>query len=265
MFIFFSVLFFIFQSISVEFADKLFTDALLSNGVRSAYLEFISENSHSLKPNIFSTYITYSKHRDNEKVLRRYPISTYTSDSGDMGFSSGYTQMETYLGKDKDTLSKSFYYLLIWEKIKGNWKIVFDTSVKSDEVKTSYQNLIRKNNKPNMSIKAFIQNINTKNYNYSDNLIKFADDDIRYYRDGVIPVIGKDSVIEFAEKRKEKVIKEFSSFSKESDGGDFAYSYGTGLLIRNDIEYHYSFVRVWRLNKKGDWNILVDLTNEYQL
>jgi ketosteroid isomerase-like protein len=112
-------------------ADKEFSRTSVENGMKKAFLDYISDDCVLLraqqKPIEGRTAIeaTFSQFSDKGSILSWTPVKAVLSKSGDLGYTYGIWE-----SKLKDTTGLVFKgtYLTIWRKdAQGKWEAVLDT------------------------------------------------------------------------------------------------------------------------------------------
>jgi ketosteroid isomerase-like protein len=92
----------------------------------------------------------------------------------------------------------------------------------------------------------------------ADAIIDNASDNIRVYRNGQLPAVGK--------KAAEKMLAEEDAKTTRAPSGtgvaapvDLAYEYGEYTSNRDKINEHGIYLCIWRLEFDGAWKIALDL------
>ena len=92
----------------------------------------------------------------------------------------------------------------------------------------------------------------------ADAITDNASDDIRIYRNGQLPAVGKTAA--------EKMLTEEDAKTTRTPGGagtsdplDLAYEYGEFSSEQNHATQHGIYLCIWRLESDGTWKIALDL------
>ena len=89
----------------------------------------------------------------------------------------------------------------------------------------------------------------------------YSAEDIRYYRDGEQPAVGKEKVCDkIARQTGTMIWKPMASDVAKS--GDLGYTYGVSKFesLSGD-EKSDSYLRIWKKKKEGNWKVVLDLAN----
>ena len=91
-----------------------------------------------------------------------------------------------------------------------------------------------------------------------------ASPNIRVYRNGSLPVIGRDEAVD--------LIQVPGAMAWTPRGGDISgsadlgYTHGVYEITDNakKVVEHGSYVRIWKVEQGGGWRIVLDVTNAHQ-
>ena len=92
----------------------------------------------------------------------------------------------------------------------------------------------------------------------------FAAEDIRLYRDGKIPFVGRKDALDGIKKEKSKI--KFAKRSVFVSAADLAYISNTYTLFDKDLKETEKgdFLQIWKLRNKK-WQIVLDLFNPHPI
>jgi len=91
-----------------------------------------------------------------------------------------------------------------------------------------------------------------------DAIIDNASDDIRAYRRGQLPAVGKAAAKKMLGKEDAKTSRAPLGVGT-SNPIDLAYEYGEYASERDDVSQHGIYLTIWRLESDGAWKIALDL------
>jgi ketosteroid isomerase-like protein len=216
----------------------------------------------------------------NPTVLTWAPEIAEVSASGELGYTSGPYEVRPDRGAEPTGFG---HYVSTWKKqADGTWKVLLDIGVQHDRPK------------PSAAIKAvaapqaaaafaplspealrdeerafgeraglFEKEVATRGSRKA--LSAFATDDIRIYRPGHFPSVGKRAVdaivlsgagrIAPGSERRNAAYHVGLAWS-----GDLAYSYGTFEISKNrTVAETTAYLRIWRKDPSGIWRICLDI------
>jgi hypothetical protein len=86
---------------------------------------------------------------------------------------------------------------------------------------------------------------------------QFGGDEVRLYRDGSFPTVGKKAAVELLGSEQAGLAMEVMK-SDLSSSGDLAYSYGSCSDTRTQPGRAGHFVQVWQSDAAGVWKLALD-------
>jgi hypothetical protein len=92
-------------------------------------------------------------------------------------------------------------------------------------------------------------------------LIQYNNKTVRLYRDGHLPIIGKDNVEKFLSDQNEYPTWTTEE-SKVSSAEDFGFAYGIGKKFSINSSEEFSYLRIWKM-RGSEWKIILDLIISY--
>ncbi len=249
-------------------AENNFSSASVTNGIKPAFLEFLSDDCVMFNPKPVNGKVLYQNRPANSAQLSWFPTFVEAAASGEMGISTGPWEFRS---TKNDTPAAYGHYFSVWEKqSEGTWKVTLDIGVGyPKERKTSEQVHIRslkaldeKRKKGASALselsdaeKSFIllsqKNGTLKAYS------QCAAENIRVYRKGNFPTNRKGDALKLlSDLVPQKGF--FPVVTKVSSSGDLGYTYGYSVNAQNDSS---SYVRVWR--KENGWKVAVDILETF--
>jgi len=262
-------------------AECSFASLSEQKGIREAFLTFLAEKAIVFRPGPVEGRPIYEKMDPaNPTVLTWAPAVVEVSTAGDLGYTSGPYEVRPGRGAEPTGFG---HYVSIWNKqADGTWKVLLDIGVQHDRPE------------PSASIKAvaapqaaaafaplspealrdeerafgeraglFEKEAATRGSRKA--LSAFATDDIRIYRPGRFPSVGKrafDAIIPPGagriapgSERRNAAYHVGLAWS-----GDLAYSYGTFEISKNrTVAETTAYLRIWRKDLSGVWKICLDI------
>ena len=91
-----------------------------------------------------------------------------------------------------------------------------------------------------------------------DAIIENASDDIRVYRSGQLPAVGKTAAKKLLSNQDAKTTRTPRG-AGTSNPTDLAYEYGDFASKRDDVTQRGIYLCIWQLESDGAWKITLDL------
>ena len=242
-------------------ADRGFAKATAEIGLKSASLQFTSDDAIIFRPEAINAKDFWTRRPDSRTLAVRTMSSADVASSGQIGFTTGSIE---YFPNGLNQPAGDFgEYVTVWgRRENGGWRAVLELFVKHEKgiqvpIKLSTaQRFSFDNNKSQRS--AADPSMRFLRASMSSHLgaayRDYAAEEIRLLRDGLPPITGRKQVIE-ATKDYKAVKFPFKVALMES--GDMAYSW-------NPCEYNVSdegmergnCLHIWKLRDKKWWIVL---------
>ena len=213
---------------------------------------------------------------DKRPLLAWQPSFAGMSASGDMGFTTG--PWESKPDRTDPKPSAYGHFVTVWKKqTDGSWKWVVDLGI-SHPQSGGPQTLWQPTDKPtdtkpaNVDVASAtktlldrdrILSVASLDQGLSKAFVAHASPEVRLYRTGNLPFIGRDaSAAELA-----KIQGQFKSLPIGGDvsrAGDLGYTHGTYDLTdaNQKVIEHGSYVRIWK-KQGGRWQVVLDVINAH--
>jgi ketosteroid isomerase-like protein len=209
--------------------------------------------------------------------LQWAPVYADISVSGDLGYTTG--PWEYRPGGIEDTAVVHGSYISVWKKqADGGWRVILDTGISNPAptlaltdiqtetgLKFSIPNNRRENHGKERQDLIDIDRRGSEKCEF-DGTVDFYEknctDDIRFFRDMVMPLTGKNHVIDYYSDNPGRFTwSPVDAFISEQ--ADFGYSYGLARFEAEaqesaEIQYGY-YMRIWRRSDNGHWKIALDV------
>jgi ketosteroid isomerase-like protein len=262
-------------------AERSFSRTSEERGIREAFLTWLAPGSVVFRPEPMDGREVYLKTDPfDPAVLTWEPEVAEVSASGDLGYTSG-----PYVYRPGRRMEPTAFghYVSVWVKRPdGSWKVKYDVGVTyprkdrpgpAEEVATpaadkraaalSPERLRDEEYAFGQTASQFVRTAAVKGLRKT--LARFGTDDIRIYRPGRPPSVGK--------ARISRTVRDYAGHIMAIDrenkaeltvgmawSADLAYSYGTTFFY--DTPRHQSklvIFRIWRRDPSGEWKICLDL------
>lgn len=261
--------------------EQAFSKVAEEKTISEAFLAFIADDGLLFRPGAVNGKKWLLEHpsppSDKKPLLAWQPSFAGMAASGDMGFTTGPWEFKNEVKDEKPAAYGHFF--TIWKKQQdGSWKFVVDLGIshpQSGGPQTLWQPTdaspatTAKKVDQASELKALLaRDVNYSLAGQSQDLAKafltFASPDVRLYRSGNVPFIGRGASVEALTKVKGKFTWRPIG-GDVSRAGDLGYIHGTYEVADDSkkVIENGSYVRLWK-KQDGAWRIVMDVTNVHE-
>ena len=246
--------------------EKSFAKTAAEKNTKEAFLTFLADDGIIFNPTVMNGKEFWAKRPTPIALLAWTPEFADISSNGVLGYTTGPWEFHP---KGKDDAPTAFgHYVTLWQKQPdGNFKIALDIGISHDKT-----NLVENWNAPTDTGKE----LNEDKFSAADSSTQFfetaekveinkayklfAAEDIRLYRDGKIPYIGRKNAVEAVKKNKSTI--KFAKRSVFVGAADLAYISNTYTMFDKNLKEieKGNFLQIWKLRNER-WQIVLDLFN----
>ncbi|MGB5107863.1 MAG: nuclear transport factor 2 family protein [Candidatus Zixiibacteriota bacterium] len=257
--------------------EQAFAKMAQDSGMVPAFLKFLHDDAVVFRPEPLNGKRWYAERTASTAQLNWWPTYVEAASSGDLGFSTGPYEFRT---ENSDSVPVYHgHFISIWKRqANGEFKVMADLGNSYDNPDSMKASLTIGNqdpaensqgnknisSSPEMSLneaEAAFSTV-TSSEGPTAGYRKYFHDDVRVYRDGSFPFVGKKSAAQLYSDST-VVMSSVTAFSDVSQANDFGYSYGISRqwLKGNTIDsaMKSSFLRVWR-RVDGEWKVILDIS-----
>lgn len=247
-------------------AERSFARASLQNGVRAAFIEYLADDGIVFRPAPVKGKSWYAKSPATSAILMWEPGYAEVSVSNDLGYTTGPWAFRP----DTTAEASAFgHYVSVWRRgADREWEVVIDVGVshaRVDRPKAVETSAIEKPadavTQPE-ALAAVTQEerdfVEAAARGVEDAYDTFASEDVRLYRAGDLPTVGKDKARALLVKRPGTHRMQTTS-AEVSKGGDLAFTYGRCDVTYHDKQSTSYTLRIWKRMPDGTWKIALDL------
>ena len=250
--------------------EQAFSKMAEEKNAPDAFMAFIADDGLLFRPGAVNGKKWMMEHpapappSGKKPLLAWQPSFAGMAASGDLGFTTGPWEAKADI---KDEKPQGYgHFFTVWKKqADGSWKFVIDLGIshpQSGGPQTLWQPTETTNKWPSFKPvdvpKATAELLSRdRKFSFAD----YASSDVRLYRAGHLPYIGKQAALEALAKTKGRITWQPIG-GDVSQAGDLGYTHGTYELAdetKNVIE-RGSYVRIWK-RENGVWRIVMDVTN----
>jgi ketosteroid isomerase-like protein len=244
-------------------AERSFAQTSLARGIREAFVTYLADDGIIFRPGPINGKESWSARPDVKASLLWGPIYAEISRSNDFGYTTGPSQF-----KPDDPKARVYHgnFVSIWKKQSdGQWKVRLDVGIENPEPADEGERLRTREQPPeavpNTTEPQHLFEIERKFVEQAKRdaataFDQFASDDVRVFRDGAFPAVGKTVARDLLVKNPGSVHTR-EQRGEVSRAGDLGYTFG---------EYaggtdHLNYLRIWR--KEREWRLVVDLSKPF--
>ena len=244
--------------------EKAFEKTIADKGINQAFIQYLAEEGIIFQPVPINGREFWRSRPASPAFLTWNPVLVDVSANGALGYSTGNS---IYRPQGKDDPNASYgEYATVWQRQPdGNYRAVLDIGISHDKpavIETEWKSptvLNADSISPKTTATAAAQSFFETAQN--DGVFKayknFAAEDIRFLRDGTMPIKGKKAALE--QTKKDKSAIKYSKRMFFVGAGDLAYLSDTYTLSKDQkITAKGNIVQIWKL-RNGVWEIVLDV------
>jgi ketosteroid isomerase-like protein len=242
-------------------AERKFYQLGQEQGTRAAFLAFLAEDGIVFQPGPVNGKEVWSKRQEKGLDLIWEPTFAAIARSGDFGYDTGPAKWRA--NKKEPNFTGYGHFISIWKKQKdGAWKVALDCGIENtkSDVKPPLQLVIPKN-RGQGTLESLQQTqdafVVTARLDFTKAFRQFGGDEVRLYRDGSFPTVGKKDAVELLGSEQAGVALEIMK-TDASSSADLAYDYGKYSDTRSQPPKAGHFFQVWQTDAAGAWKLMLD-------
>jgi ketosteroid isomerase-like protein len=249
-------------------AEKKFYQTGQENGTRAAFLAFLADDAVIFRPGPVNGKQSWEKRAETGLDLIWEPTFAAIARSADFGYTTGPARWKANK-KDEKFLGYG-QFVSIWKKQNdGSWKVALDVGIENPEpagkpeplrlfvAEDAAKSKIDSDARRNALQEAQRKLEEAAKTNSTEATLAVAADEIRVYREGSLPAIGKNAATVLLKATTGKIsLKSIGGDTSQS--ADLAYTYGKYSGSRaQGVEFGY-FFQVWQTDVAGAWKLVLD-------
>ncbi|HEX5132484.1 MAG TPA: nuclear transport factor 2 family protein [Candidatus Krumholzibacteria bacterium] len=248
---------------SLADAERAFAAMSLTDGMKAAFLANLADDAIVFNPGPSNGPEVYRARPASPVVLSWGPEHVELSASQDYGFSTGPWEFR----RDKDSDPVVFgHFVSVWKQQPGgNWKVALDVGINHERVDAPSTVSFHAAAGPAVAplapdarsvaqdalVAADRAFADAARAGTAQAFATYAADDVRLYRSGSVPVVGRDAVL--AALAGTAPGEMAPAQADVAPGGDLGFT--IGLNAAGSGNY---YVRLWRRGDAG-WRVILDL------
>jgi ketosteroid isomerase-like protein len=246
-------------------AERKFYQTGQEKGTRAAFLAFLADDGIVFRPGPLNGKEVWEKRAETGFDLVWEPTFAVIARSGDFGYDTGPAK---WRNKKEGNFTGHGQFVSVWKKQKdGGWKVALDCGIENPEP-TSKPETLRtlvpgEPREPVNFDEAEKGRLETQQRfaqaARSDSALatlKFAAPEIRVYRDGHFPSIGKEAARPLLDATAGRVTFEMLG-SEMSRSADLSYTYGKYSNVRRKGTEEGHYFQIWQTDDSGAWKLVL--------
>lgn len=241
--------------------ERKFYQTGQEKGTRAAFLEFLADDAIVFRPGPVNGKKTWSQRAETGLDLVWEPAFAAIARSGDFGYDSGPSKWRA--NKNEAKFTGFGHFVSIWKKQKdGAWKVALDCGIENSgsDAKPPLELVVPKNaatGAPQSFQDTQVAFIATAQFDFTKAFRQFGSDEVRLYRNGSFPTIGKKDGLELLGPEQAGLAMEVMK-TDVSTSADMAYMYGSYSDTRTQPARAGHFLQIWQTDTSGAWKLVLD-------
>jgi ketosteroid isomerase-like protein len=250
-------------------SERKFYQTGQEKGTRAAFLAFLADDAVVFRPGPVNGKGAWEKRAETGLDLIWEPTFAAIARSADFGYTTGPAKWKA--NKQEEKFLGFGQFVSIWKKQKdGSWKVALDLGIENPEPPGKPEPLrlsvpddgqqtktVDARHKPLPLPEAHQKYVDAAKTNSSDAALGVAAEELRVYREGSFPAVGKNAARTLLEAKAGKM--SFERLGGDmSPSVDLAYSYGKYSLNRDGSVESGHFFQIWQTDAAGSWKLVLD-------
>ncbi|MGI8821332.1 MAG: YybH family protein [Chthoniobacterales bacterium] len=237
------------------------------DGARTAFLAFLADDAIGFEPGPVNARKELETRPEISVSIKWQPLLVGVARSCDLAYTTGPSEWRKHREDEKPFGYGQ--YVTIWKKQKdGTWKVAVDLGGEgpgATKAEETPEVAIDTGPSPAPNAAGAAKKLRQAEKWYADTaatdstgaLIGSSSEDVRVYRGGVFPAIGRAPARLMLSVRRGQLQIEPLGRSI-SQANDLAYSYGKYTLIRPEKTERGHYLQIWRTDVEGAWRLMLD-------
>lgn len=250
-------------------SERKFYQTGQEKGTRAAFLAFLADDAVVFRPGPVNGKEVWGKRPETGLDLIWEPTFAAIARSAEFGYTTGPAKWRANK-KDEKFLGYG-QFVSIWKKQKdGSWKVALDCGIENPEPggkpeslrmfvpEEGQQTKILDAGRKAFSLpEAHQKFVDAAKNNSADATLGVAAEEIRVYREGSSPAVGRTAAGVLLGSKAGKM--SFEQLGGDmSRSADLAYSYGKYSLSRDGNTEAGHFFQIWQTDTAGVWKLVLD-------
>lgn len=248
-------------------AEKKFYQTGQEQGTRAAFLAFLAEDGIIFRPGPVNGKESWGNRTETGFDLVWEPTFAVMARSADFGYDTGPAKWRA--NKQEEKFTGHGQFISIWKKQKdGSWKVALDCGIENPEPTAkpeTLRSIVPDELKAPVDLNAAQANRLQAQEKFAAEAkrdsamttLKFAGDEIRVFRDGHFPSVGKNAARPLLDATAGRMTFEMLG-GEVSNSADLSYTYGRYSKLRPKGTEQGHYFQIWQTDKSGAWKLVLD-------
>ena len=248
-------------------AERNFYRMGQERGTRAAFLAFLADSGVVFRPGPVNGRKTWNETEENGLDLVWEPTFAAVSRSADFGYDTGPAKWRA--NKKEKEFSGYGHFISIWRKEPdGTWKVHLDCGIehappgKSETLRTMVPGEPKAGEPEEIARQRAFGDaqrgfVTLAKLDFTKAFREFGGDEVRLYRDGSLPTVGKDAGAKLLGPEQAGMALEVIA-GNMSSSSDLAYYCGKYSDARSQSAATGHFLQVWQTDATGAWKLVLD-------
>jgi ketosteroid isomerase-like protein len=258
--------------------ERAFSRHSVEKGMHDAFLTYLAEESIVFDPRPADGREVHAKREESTGTLIWWPVWAEIASAGDMGYTTGPWEFRRVV--EGDTAVGYGHYVSVWKKqADGGWRVAIDAGNAYGKPEIIERDLVVPDyHRPTVepleaedvaAAQAALRESDSALAELSASkgavavLVNHSTEDVRFYRMGAYPTVGKEAMRVALSEMKGRLSWEPMD-AVISQSADLGYTYGISRFESEDQEQmtvEYSYLRIWKKAPGGSWKLALDLAS----
>jgi ketosteroid isomerase-like protein len=245
-------------------AEKAYAKLAANKGFREASISVFADDAVIFAPSAVNGK-KFWRETKRDPVITWRPVFASISRSGDLGYTTGPWELRKSRGVERPDAFGHF--VTVWQKdTNGVWKVALDVGLdhpQPQEMETEIRTYL-----PNFPVsrrESASADLEKTQHSFAESLkndeadaiTDNASNDIRVYRSGQLPAVGKRADEKLLSEQNAKTTRTPQG-TGTSDPIDLAYEYGEFTSEHDKTTEHGIYLCIWQLESDGAWKVALD-------
>jgi len=245
-------------------AEKAYAKLAGEKGFREASMSVLADDAVIFTPGAVNGKKFWRETKEDPVTIWR-PIFASISRSGELGYTTGPSEYRK--SRDAEKPDAFGHFVTIWQKnANGVWKVALDVGVNHPQREEAEGEIrIHVPNFPLVHPESGSADLDKTEHSFAkslkedeaDAITDNASNDIRVYRSGHLPAVGKTAAKKMLGDKKAKTTRAPLG-AGTSTPIDLAYEYGEYTSENDDANERGIYLCIWRLESDGAWKLALD-------
>ncbi len=251
---------------SLVAAERAFADASFEKGTRAAFIQYLADDAVVFRSAPVKGKKWYASRASSSGILVWETEFAHVSTSNDLGYTTGPWALRS----DSTGEASGFgHYVSVWRRgADREWEVAISVGISHKRVErpksiaTAPTDELEEGVTQQEALAAIQQEerdfIDAASRGIEDAFDAFGSEDVRVFRSGDVPGVGKEQARALLIKRPGTHQMQTTAAEASRDG-DLGFTYGRCDVTYNEKVSTSYYLRIWKRLPDGTWKLALDL------